>query len=136
MHIVLSLLSIGAPIWFAWLSTKQINQHFRLSEDYAFKASVATAYEGYRREASRIDPAFESRLFESALTRLEEAPIRLVGDDQHGSPWHELFASKGFQELMKAGPEAKEQFFQLLREKMPSFKTDAKPDVESSRSEE
>lgn len=37
LNVVLSILSIGAPIWFAWLSTKQINQRFRLSEDYALK---------------------------------------------------------------------------------------------------
>lgn len=33
-NVILSLLSIGAPIWFAWLSTKQIGQRFRLAEDY------------------------------------------------------------------------------------------------------
>jgi hypothetical protein len=53
--VVLSLLSIGAPIWLAWQATKQIGQRFRLSEDYAFKASISRAYEGFRREAARID---------------------------------------------------------------------------------
>jgi uncharacterized protein YoxC len=51
MHLTLSLLSIGAPLWFAWLATKQIGQRFRLAEDYGYKASVAKAYEGYRKEA-------------------------------------------------------------------------------------
>ena len=76
MQVALSVLSIGAPLWFAWMATKQIGQRFRLAEDYAFKASVAKAYEGYRKEAARIDEAFEARLFSSALTRLEEAPLR------------------------------------------------------------
>ncbi|MGN4978906.1 hypothetical protein [Aeromonas sp. 95A] len=44
LHVVLSLLSIGAPVWFAWLSTKQIGQRFRLAEDYAFKASVGRCF--------------------------------------------------------------------------------------------
>ena len=57
LNLVLSLLSVGAPIWFGWLATKQVGQRFRLSEDYAFKASVSRAYEGYRREAARIEPA-------------------------------------------------------------------------------
>lgn len=62
-QLILTGLSVGAPVWLAWLSTKQIGQRFRLVEDYAFKSSVAKAYEGYRREAARIDPEFEKRLF-------------------------------------------------------------------------
>ncbi len=94
MHIALSVFSVGAPVWFAWIATKQIGQRFRLAEDYGFKAAVAKAYEGYRREAARIDKDFEARLFSSALTRLEEAPLRLVENTVHGSPWHELLSSK------------------------------------------
>ncbi|MBK8387571.1 MAG: hypothetical protein IPL11_19100 [Candidatus Accumulibacter sp.] len=61
LNLILSLLSVGAPIWFGWLATKQIGQRFRLSEDYAFKASVSRAYEGYRREAARIDKDMEAQ---------------------------------------------------------------------------
>jgi hypothetical protein len=85
-NVVLSLLSVGAPIWFAWLSTKQIGQRFRLSEDYAFKASISRAYEGFRREAARIDKDLEARLLASALNRLDELPLRLVETESHGSP--------------------------------------------------
>lgn len=92
---ILTVLSVAAPVWFAWIATKQISQRFRLTEDYAFKASVAKAYEGYRREAIRIDPDFEKVLFASALTRLDEAPLRLVELTTHGSPAHE-FADSGF----------------------------------------
>ena len=104
MHAVLSVLSLGAPVWFAWLATKQIGQRFRLAEDYAFKASAAKAYEGYRREAARIDKDFEKRLFGSALSRLEEAPLRLVEQETHGSPWHEFVNSPGFQRALDIVP--------------------------------
>jgi chaperonin cofactor prefoldin len=93
LNIVLSIFSIGAPLWFAWLATKQIGQRFRLAEDYAFKASVAKAYEGYRKEAARLDVNLEHRLFSSALARLEEAPLRLIENVNHGSPWHEALSS-------------------------------------------
>ena len=93
LNLILSLLSVAAPVWFSWLATKQIGQRFRLSEDYAFKASVSRAYEGYRQEAHRIDKNLEARLLESALARLDEQPLRLVESDSHGSPWHELFSS-------------------------------------------
>ncbi|QDW66696.1 hypothetical protein [Luteimonas granuli] len=105
IHIILSVVSIGAPLWFAWLATKQIGQRFRLAEDYGYKASVAKAYEGYRKEAARIDEDFESRLFDSALTRLEEAPLRLVEDESHGSPWHELINSDAFKAALNKVPD-------------------------------
>ncbi len=100
VQIVLSILSVAAPIWFAWIATKQISQRFRLAEDYAFKASVAKAYEGYRREAVRIDPVFEKALFASALSRLDEPPLRLVEMSTHGSPLHELVNSKFASKLL------------------------------------
>lgn len=93
VNLILSLLSVGAPIWFGWLATKQVGQRFRLSEDYAFKASVSRAYEGYRREAARIDKDMEAQLLASALARLDEQPLRLVEAASHGSPWHELATS-------------------------------------------
>lgn len=113
MHALLSIASIGAPIWFAWLSTKQIGQRFRLAEDYSFKAAVARAYEGYRKEAARIDPAFEARLFDSALTRLEEAPLRLVESASHGSPWHELVGSDAFKKAVDVVPELRDKLAEI-----------------------
>ena len=118
VQVFLSLLSIGAPLWFSWLATKQVGQRFRLSEDYGFKASVAKAYEGYRKEAARIDPAFEARLFCSALTRLDEPPLRLVETTSHGSPWHELANSDGVRQAFRATPELQDQVSALLRDGM------------------
>lgn len=92
LNFLLSAISVGAPLWFAWIATKQIGQRFRLAEDYSFKASVAKAYEGYRKQAVRIDPKFEARLFDIALSRLDEAPLRMVESESHGSPWHEALS--------------------------------------------
>jgi hypothetical protein len=101
VNVALTLISVAAPIWFAWILTKQIGQRFRLSEDYAFKASVAKAYEGYRREAASLDPEFAKRLFGLALDRIDEAPLRHVENENHGSPWHEFFSRKGGNEGTK-----------------------------------
>jgi hypothetical protein len=90
IYMILALASFGAPLWFAWLASKQIGQRFKLAEDYAFKASVAKAYEGYKTEAARLDKDFEARLFSSALTRLEEAPLRFMNNTEHSSPVHEM----------------------------------------------
>jgi hypothetical protein len=104
LNILLSVLSIGAPVWFAWLATKQVGQRFRLSEDYAFKASISRAYEGYRREAARIDPDLEAQLLQSALSRLDEQPLRLVESASYGSPWHELLSSDVIKDAARSIP--------------------------------
>lgn len=143
MHALLSVFSIGAPLWFAWISTKQIGQRFRIAEDYAFKASIAKAYEGYRKEAARIDETFEARLFSSALTRLEEAPLRLVEGESHGSPWHELIASSAFQNALRTVPELRDKFIELAKSgidvlkpaKCSSCQADSQPKNQTATSE-
>lgn len=114
IQIFLSILSLGAPVWFAWIATKQISQRFKLAEDYAYKASVAKAYEGYRKEAARIDEELETRLFSSALSRLEEAPLRLMESEHHGSPWHELITSNQFKEALEKVPSLKDKFLSIF----------------------
>lgn len=129
---ILTILSVAAPVWFAWIATKQISQRFRLAEDYAFKASVAKAYEGYRREAVRIDPEFEKVLFASALTRLDEAPLRLVELTTHGSPAHE-FADSGFVKGVLGGANAIKQRFRrppALAQEPPASKPKIEPPKE------
>jgi len=129
MHIALSIVSVSAPIWLAWLATKQISKRFQLSEDYAFKASVAKAYEGYRKEAARLDVAFEARLFSSALTRLEEAPLRLIDNESYGSPWHELIASAPFQKAISNIPELKSAFVDIFKSKGTKFEKVLKKEI-------
>lgn len=118
VDLFLALLSVGGSVWFAWLSTKQVGQRFRLAEDYGYKASISKAYEGYRREAeelSGIDSSFQARLFSSALTRLEELPLRLVESNTHGSPWHELLSSEIVKNAVSSVPGFVERVSELAR---------------------
>jgi hypothetical protein len=103
-NLVLSAVSIGGPVWFAWLATKQVGQRFRLSEDYAFKASVSRAYEGYRKEAARMSSDMETQLLASALTRLDEQPLRLIEPQSYGSPIHEIASSEALKSALKSIP--------------------------------
>ncbi|WP_155976290.1 hypothetical protein [Novispirillum itersonii] len=95
MLLLMYALPLTGVIWFAWLATKQIGQRFRLAQDYTFKAAAASAYEGFRRQASEIDKAhggndLERGLMLSALSRFDEQPLRLIENATHGSPWHDL----------------------------------------------
>lgn len=138
VELILTLLSIGAPVWFAWVATKQIGQRFRLAEDYGYKASISKAYEGYRREAELLDPAFQNRLFSSALTRLDEIPLRLVETDTHGSPWHELASSNVVRQAMETVPDFMSKVTELAKELVPrsSQTTGAKASKQDPKSTE
>lgn len=126
INLLLAALSVGAPIWFGWMATKQINQRFRLSEDYAFKAAVSRAYEGYRKEAARIDKGLEARLLASALTRLDEQPLRFVEADNHGSPWHELASSDAVKAALSTIPGFADKMAEFARSAVQAS-TGAKP---------
>ncbi|GGP18142.1 hypothetical protein [Silvimonas iriomotensis] len=129
---VLSILSIGGPFWFAWLATKQIGQRFKLAEDYAYKASISKAYEGYRQEAVRLDPTFQSRLFSSALTRLEEIPLRVMDETNHGSPWHALLDSDVIRQAVNTVPQFADRVIQLAKDALPDAKEVVKNEVEAA----
>jgi hypothetical protein len=92
VNVILTVVSVGAPVWFAWILTKQIGQRFRLAEDYDFKASMAKAYEGYRREAVSVDPEQAKRLFALAVDRLSEEPLRHIEKQIHSTPFQEFAA--------------------------------------------
>ncbi len=55
----------------------------------------------------------EARLLTSALTRLDELPLRLVETTSHGSPWHELASSDVVKQAIKAVPSFAEQVKEL-----------------------
>lgn len=113
-NLVFSLLSVAAPVWLGWVATKQINQRFKLAEDYGFKATVASAYEAWKSEAQKQDPDFQKRLFGSALSRLEEAPLRFVETENYGSPWHELTSSAAFANALQKFPDLKGVVAQIV----------------------
>lgn len=116
LNVALSLLAVGAPVWFAWVATKQIGQRFRLSEDYAFKSAVSRAYEGYRREAVEFGEHMEERLFTSALSRFDELPLRVVETTTHGSPVHELLSSDAVRQAARQGSAFTDKVLELAKE--------------------
>ncbi|WP_199450716.1 hypothetical protein [Vibrio harveyi] len=105
IHTLMSLFSIGGPLWLAWICTQQINQRFKLSEDYSYKATVSKSFMGFSKLASRFDKSTEERLFNSTLDRLEEMPLRLIEGKDYNSPWHEFVDSDAFRTAVKSFPQ-------------------------------
>lgn len=105
LNMLTSILSFGAPVWFAWISTRQIGQSFRLSEDYAFKAAVSRAFEGYRSQAAAIDKDLEAQLLASAITRLDELPLRVIDPISHNSPLGEILNSNVVRQAARLVPD-------------------------------
>lgn len=105
LHTVMSIFSIGGPLWLAWISTQQIMQRFKLAEDYAYKATVAKSYTGFSKHAGKFDDKTAERLFNSTLDRLDEMPLRLVEGKDYNSPWHEFIDSDAFKKALTMVPE-------------------------------
>ncbi|GEA06255.1 hypothetical protein KUL42_10160 [Alteromonas sp. KUL42] len=104
LHTIMAIFSIGGPLWLAWLATQQINQRFKLSEDYSYKATVAKSFTGFKKFAERFSPDTEERLFNSTLDRFDEMPLRLINGKDYNSPWHEFIDSEAFKNATKAFP--------------------------------
>ncbi|HBC3994220.1 TPA: hypothetical protein KD875_000860 [Vibrio cholerae] len=105
LHTIMSIFSIGGPLWLAWICTQQINQRFKLSEDYSYKATVTKSFVGFSSQAQRFSPETEERLFNSTLDRLEEMPLRLIEGKDYNSPWHEFIDSEAFKSAAASFPE-------------------------------
>ncbi|MDG3555616.1 hypothetical protein P7L54_06585 [Acinetobacter bereziniae] len=114
IQILISLISLSAPVWFAIISSKQIQKLFTLSEDYAYKASISASYEGYRQEAYDVDADLVKKLLNTALTKVDEAPLRLVGKEQSSSPFEELINQPQIKQLLDEIPEAKEKLLRIF----------------------
>lgn len=114
IQILISLISLSAPVWFAIISSKQIQKLFTLSEDYAYKASISASYEGYRQEAYDVDAELVKKLLNTALTKVDEAPLRLVGKEQSSSPFEELINQPQIKQLLEEIPEAKEKLLKIF----------------------
>ncbi len=120
-QIAFFLIGAGAPIWLAWLSTGMISKYFQISEDYAYKASLATAYVGFKKEAKGLDPIFEQRLFAAAITQLDANPLRFFEDSSHpGSPIQDLLQQPFMRSAMKSNLGFKDSFSNWMNER---FKT-------------
>lgn len=102
-ELVLSILSLGAPIWVAWMSSTMISKYFHLAEDYSYKAALAKAYVGFRDEAKGLDRIFQERLFASAITQLDANPVRFMDKSYShpGSPLQDLLQQPFMQSLLK-----------------------------------
>lgn len=114
IQIIISLISLSAPVWFALVSSKQIQKLFTLSEDYAYKASISASYEGYRQEAYEVDSELVKKLLNTALTKVDEAPLRLVGQEQSSSPFEEFINQPKVKELIETFPETKDWLFNVF----------------------
>ena len=96
LNCAISVAAIAAPVWLAWLATKQIGYNFRLSEDYAFKAATAASFEGFRKEIEALAQSDEDndklrvQLLSTLLARFGEQPLRYVDAKVEGSPFHSL----------------------------------------------
>lgn len=95
----------GPFVWLCWFSVKQYGYSYRLWEDYSYKYASAMAFEGYKREASSVNPEMLRLLMEVSIINFANNPLRIFDTKtNHASPLNEMTdESKGFlQRLLEA----------------------------------
>ena len=87
--LVLALMS-GPLLWGAWIASREISKNGQMRDEYRYKASVAMAFEGYKREAGEVDPALVHKLMEGAVHHFAENPaLRVHKSDAPATPLHD-----------------------------------------------
>lgn len=77
-------------IWLAWMASKNHGHQARIAEDYAFKFSVAMAFQGYKEQAEALsNTQLSERLLEETIDNFGQNPLRVYGKNL-GSPIQEL----------------------------------------------
>lgn len=80
---LLARLPFSAPvIWFAWFSALQYGQHFRLEEDYAFKAATSKAFAGYRDHLEHLK-SIDTGAGEKAMDLMAARTIEVLAREPH-----------------------------------------------------
>lgn len=79
-------------LWLAWMFTRQATTAFRLEKDYSFKASAASAYPQYKKEAFN-DPELKKQVLNSVLKRFDEHPLSFITPDVISTPLKDILES-------------------------------------------
>lgn len=98
MDLLLKLPLTAGFVWLGWFSARNYGVVARIKEDYEFKAASALSFEGYKREATKVDRDLLAKLLSISLDRFQEHPGRFFeANSNHGSP---------IQDALNAGAEA------------------------------
>ncbi|HDR1190445.1 TPA: hypothetical protein QB271_001185 [Pasteurella multocida] len=88
-----SRLPLSLPlIWLIWTNTQRNNHLVRVQEEYAYKAAVATAFEGYQRKVDELEERdLKKLLLELSVRNMGDNPVRLFDKNVKNSPFEFLF---------------------------------------------
>lgn len=106
---LLSIASLAGPIWLSWVATKRLARTFAISEDYAYKAAIAQAYQGYRDSVKDADPLMQQRLFASVVTQLDANPVRFLSDRHAATPIQDLLQQQWMEQIINSDKTFKEK---------------------------
>jgi hypothetical protein len=62
-----------------------------------------------------MDITYRTLIFSTALTRLDELPLRFMDKNNHGSPWQELLNNPTIIKIFRDKPEAFKEYLDLAK---------------------
>lgn len=89
-EVLRSLPFLAPTVWIAWFSSRQYGHSMRLEEDYAFKAAVSHAFEGYKKQMADIDAGLVKSLSEKAIEVFSMNPLRVLDRKMEEMPASEM----------------------------------------------
>lgn len=79
-------------VWLVWTNTQRNNHLIRVQEEYAYKAAVAIAFEGYQRKVDESeDKDLKALLLELSVRNMGDNPVRLFDKNVKNSPFESIF---------------------------------------------
>jgi hypothetical protein len=115
-QLLVSIATLSGPIWLSWVATKRLARTFAISEDYAYKAALAQAYQGYRDSVKDADPLMQQRLFATVITQLDASPVRFLSDQHPATPFQDLLQQPWMEDVMRNNS-FKEKFMEWFKYK-------------------
>jgi hypothetical protein len=120
-QLLFSLATLSGPIWLSWVATKRLARTFAISEDYAYKAAIAQAYQGYRDSVKDADPLMQQRLFATVITHLDANPVRFLSGQHPATPLQDLLQQPWMEKMMQENITFREQFTTWFKYKYASI---------------
>lgn len=99
---MLSRLPLISPlIWLVWVNSQRNAHLVRIQEEYAHKASIAMAFEGYQRKVDETnDLDIKKLLLELSVSNLGENPVNLFDKKVKASPIEDSILARILDKLL------------------------------------
>jgi hypothetical protein len=95
LQLIVGLVPMAGFTWLALIATHRLRHTHAITEDYAYKAALAQAYQGYTQSAESNNQSDTlAQLQATLIQQLESSPVRFLSEKPRGLAMSELLKYK------------------------------------------